>query len=178
MPDDIFKSRERAFEAVYFAKLDAELIEKGHRQRKEAEIRKNLANASGISNEALLDSILELGITPGNLEAMSLAPLICVAWANGTLDPEESKAALDAAEAEGIAKDSASYLLIEGWLAQAPDPSLFDTWRRYMASLMPQLDPPSQAQVRKDLRGRYPKHSWPEDPLSAEPIAGTRRRKR
>ena len=31
-------------------------------------------------------------------------------------------------------------------------------------------------EVRKELRRRYPKHSWPEDPLAADPVRGVRRK--
>ncbi|MEP6589976.1 MAG: ATP-dependent helicase HrpB [Gemmatimonadota bacterium] len=31
--------------------------------------------------------------------------------------------------------------------------------------------------VRRDLRGRYPKHHWPEDPLTAVPARGVKRRR-
>ena len=34
----------------------------------------------------------------------------------------------------------------------------------------------SYADVRKDMRGRYPKHPWPEDPTVADPTLRVKRR--
>jgi ATP-dependent helicase HrpB len=34
----------------------------------------------------------------------------------------------------------------------------------------------SYVEVRKDMRGRYPKHYWPENPLEAQPTRGVRPR--
>jgi ATP-dependent helicase HrpB len=36
----------------------------------------------------------------------------------------------------------------------------------------------SYAEVRKQMRGRYPRHFWPEDPASSEPTRGTRKDRR
>jgi ATP-dependent helicase HrpB len=35
----------------------------------------------------------------------------------------------------------------------------------------------SYQEVKKELKGRYPKHHWPDDPLSAEATRGVKRRK-
>lgn len=154
MKKDIFKERERAFEAVYFAELDAELIERHHQNREESRDRRDLAKATGISNKGLLDRILELGVRPSNLEALSLAPLICVAWANGSPAQDQRTAALKAAMTEEIGKDTPSFLFFEALLSHGPDPKLMDIWRGYIASLLSHLDARACELIRNSLLDR------------------------
>ena len=46
-----------------------------------------------------------------------------------------------------------------------------------ITSDLPRFWEHSYSEVRRDLRGRYPKHHWPEDPLSIGPQRGAKRRK-
>jgi hypothetical protein len=156
MSEDSFKARERAFEAVYFARINAELVEKIHRER-ETSIEKGLiASATGIEDETLLQQILDLGVDAKNIQALSLAPLVCIAWASGGLSRTERQAALDAAEAEGICRDSLSHPLFEAWLDDPPGANLFDTWRDYIAAVLEQLDEEGRSELRTSMirRGR------------------------
>ena len=34
----------------------------------------------------------------------------------------------------------------------------------------------SYQEVKKELKGRYPKHCWPDDPMTAEPARGVKRK--
>jgi hypothetical protein len=154
MSEDKLKARERAFEAVYFARVDAELIEKMHKERDAEAARKQLANVTGIGDEELLGRILELGAEARNLQALMLVPLVCVAWANGKLDREERRAALKAAEALGISKESGSYPLFEAWLEKPHGPEFFETWRSYIRTVLTHLDEDARRRLREDLLTR------------------------
>jgi hypothetical protein len=151
---DSFKARERAFEATYFARINAELVEKIHTER-DAKIQRGLlATATGIKDESLLQRILDLGVAASNVQVLSLAPLVWVAWATGSLTLVERKTALDAAEAEGVCKESLSHQLFEAWLDEPPGPVLFNTWRDYVHAVLEQLDERARAGLRDALLGR------------------------
>src|SRR3990172_1748723 len=116
--------------------------------------REALSQASGLTDAAVLDRLLGLGIQPDTLVAMGLVPLVLVAWADGALDEKERRAVVSAVGTAGITIDSPAGQLIQRWLASAPPASLLEAWRAYMADLCRQLPATDRASLRDSMLNR------------------------
>jgi hypothetical protein len=81
-------------------------------------------------------------------------PLVEVAWADGTLDERERGAVLRAAREAGVTDDQPGFALLEGWLRQAPEPHLLETWSAYVQGLCAQLAPDARRTFHDQLLRR------------------------
>jgi CRP-like cAMP-binding protein len=105
-------------------------------------------------DRALSETLVGLGIRSETLAALTLIPLVQVAWADEHLDAQEQRAVLRGAESVGIARDSPNHALLRGWLEERPDPKLFEAWRDFVTALCSRLSIEGQLQLREDLLGR------------------------
>src|SRR5687768_14018022 len=120
--NDGIKERGQALEDAFFRQEDAKKIEK----LRIRDVRAELTKVSGITDDAMLDRLLALGVTPTTITAIALVPLIEVAWCDGEVHINERTAVLKSAEASGVGSDSASHTLLEKWLTERPDKGLRD----------------------------------------------------
>jgi hypothetical protein len=124
---DIFKDRERGFEADYFLKQDAKLLAKLRERAGLNEVAQALAEKLEVDNAELLRHIGELGITRDTGAAVLLAPLVQVAWAEGQVSEAERNMVLSLAASRGIPQGSPAYKQLEDWLTKRPSDALFAT---------------------------------------------------
>jgi len=103
---------------------------------------------------SLSETLAGLGIRTETLAALTLVPLVRVAWADQHLDTEERSAVLRGAESVGIAPDSPDHALLRAWLEERPDPRIFEAWRDFVAALCARLSIEGQLELREDLLGR------------------------
>lgn len=116
-------------------KLLAQLRTRLERQTQKAQ----LAEIAGITDEAVLDRLVELNIGPETLAAMELVPLICVAWADRKMEASEKKAILAAADSIGVTTREELRELLDHWLNRRPGRELLDAWKHYITALCSQL---------------------------------------
>ena len=147
---DSRKALEDSFFAKQNEKFRRELLEK-----ETLKVRKTaLSEVSGISDDAVLEHLIALDIGPDALTALTLVPLIEVAWADGSVDAREREAILEAASSSGLGKGSSSARLLEGWLQERPEPDVLAAWKEYVSALLATLSADAKEALKKDLLGR------------------------
>lgn len=140
MSNEPLDDRRRALEEAFFAKQDA-LLRKRLAEPAELRAKKEaFAAVSGISDDAVLESLAKLDITAETLAAMALVPLVAVAWADGSIDAKERAAILRAAAENGLKSGAAGAGMLEKWLEAAPPAGLVESWKAYIGVITAGLD--------------------------------------
>jgi hypothetical protein len=145
--------RGKALEEAFFAGHNEKLL---RRLRGEGEVSKAdaLAEASGLDDRKVIEECIALGIHAETFAAMTLAPLVLVAWSDGEVAVEERLVILRTAETAGIARGTPPHDLLENWLKSKPPPALKDTWRNFTAGVLRKLTPEGRKALEHDIVGR------------------------
>lgn len=154
MSDEFIGDHRKTLEDAFFAKHNEHLKQKLREASSAQAKRDALRTASGIADEAVLDQLIALDIHSETVAALSLIPLLEVAWADGRMEAKERQAILAGAQAAGLQIESSSYQLLEGWLSQRPAPTLFTAWQAYVKALVATLDADAGNALKAELLGR------------------------
>ena len=146
-----FKERERGLENEFFHRMDQELIRRLKEKASTEKGRADLVEVTGISDATLLNELLDLGIRSECLVALSLVPLVQVAWSDGGVSSQEREAILQAAADKGLNDTTESYHLLVSWLDHKPEEKLFSAWRHYIAAIAAQLNPQQLQKLKTDV---------------------------
>ncbi len=140
-------------EEAFFARQSLEQIQRMREEKNAGLEREELTRASGISRAEILDELRKTGIKPETLAALSLIPLIRVAWADGELDEKEKQAILQAVHDEGISKGSPSYEMLQAWISEEPEEVFYQTWADYVGALSEVMEGKAFNALREEILG-------------------------
>jgi hypothetical protein len=117
-------------------------------------VREKMVDVWGVTDGAVLNALVELGLTTEIIAVIALTPLVEVAWADGALDRRERAAILKAAEEYGLEPSDISYAMLEHRLRERPEPELIHMWKAYIHQLRSTLDEESNAALRSEIISR------------------------
>jgi uncharacterized tellurite resistance protein B-like protein len=152
--DQVLGDRRRALEEAFFARRNEELLVQFREKEAATRTKQELSAASGINDEAVLDQLLTMHINRETLAALSLVPLVQVAWADGSVVAKERTAVMAAAEQAGLRPGDASHQLLRHWLEEKPEPTMFQSWTDYAHALSATLSAEARQALKQDVLGR------------------------
>jgi len=154
MVDQPVRQNARRLEDEFFAAENRNLLDAMRHKARRKEQREVLARTLGSDDEALLDHLIRLGIEPETALALTLVPLVAVAWADSRLELSEREAVVRAAEEQGVKSGTPARDLLDSWLEQPPPPKLIDAWKRYAQVVCADLDEGERGELRDRTVGR------------------------
>jgi hypothetical protein len=151
MTRNIFEERERGYETDFFHKEDEKLLKKMRERAALQEVAEALAAKLRVDDPELLRRVAELGLTRETGAAILLAPLVQVAWAEGSVTDRERAVVFEVAARRGIEPGSAPREQLEAWLQQRPPDALFETALLVIEAGLAILTPEEQGQRRREI---------------------------
>lgn len=116
--------------------------------------REALSEALKINDTKVLDQLMALELCASSVLALSLIPMVTVAWADWEIQDKERKAIMKAAAQYGIAEDGLAGKILDQWLTTRPGREIYDAWTSYIKSLAENLDEAALAEIRAKTIGR------------------------
>lgn len=150
---DIFKERERGFEADYFRKQDAKLLAKMRERAALQEVAQALAEKLRVDDAELLKRVTDLGLDRETGPAILLAPLVQVAWAEGAVNDRERAVVFEIAASRGVGPGSPAHAQLDAWLRQRPADALFETALEVMKAAASVLPPEEREERIREVVG-------------------------
>jgi hypothetical protein len=148
---EFLEHQRQSLEDQFFLKEDQKIIEKLRMMQKMQETKENLSRVSGIQNDHVLQTLVDLKIRPETLAPLTLIPLLEVAWADGALDEKEKQAVVSAIHQSGRLKKPEDRELLEQWLERRPSPELLTGWTYYIQGLCERLSPEEKQGLKNEL---------------------------
>ena len=147
------EDRRKALEDEFFHKEDQRKIDQMKGKLSAQQTREELKKVSGMSDDAVLDKLVSLGLRANTVAALSLVPLILVAWADGKIQDNEREAILQGAHGKGLEEGTDGYELLQTWLKKPPSDELFTAWEGYIKALAAQLNDEQNRLLKNQIVG-------------------------
>jgi hypothetical protein len=147
------EERGRALENQFYEKENKDKLAAMKSKLDAQQSREDLRKASGMTDDKVLDNLVGLGLRSNTIAALSLVPLIEVAWADGEIQENERNAILQGAHGKGLEQGTDGYELLQTWLKSKPTGALFEAWEGYIKALASQLNDEQNRLLKNQIVG-------------------------
>ena len=151
LQEDAIARRGQALENQYFQHVDHHLLQELKQSEEHKKRIQELTETTGVQDSNIAEHLLEAGIDASNIAALTLTPLVFVAWASGSVSPEERQGVISAALRRGVDSNPLAFRLLEQWLQTRPPRELWGLWKDYATAVQKILEPATASKLSRRL---------------------------